>query len=107
MEFQEALPISGIVCSVMIDLFVDRSILPVVYKYEVYLQYHKRSLQFMMAKNGSEITCAMCGKAIIDKDQERRIVEVIDSTVYNFDSNDCVLMFKKFRNVYGISFIEV
>jgi hypothetical protein len=47
----------------------------------------------------------MCGKAIIDKVQERRIVEVIDGTVYNFDS-DCVLMFKKFRNVYGISFIE-
>jgi len=59
----------------------------------------------MMAKNESEITCAMCGKAIIDIDQERRIVEVIDDTPYNFDSNDCVLMFKKFRNVYGASFI--
>jgi type I restriction-modification system DNA methylase subunit len=59
-----------------------------------------------MTKNGSEITCAMCRKAIIDKDQERRIVEVIDGTVYNFDSGCCVLMFKKFRNVYGISFIE-
>ena len=61
----------------------------------------------MMAKNGSEITCAMCGKAIIDKNPERRIVEVIDGKVYNFDSNDCVMVFKKFRNVYGISFIEV
>jgi hypothetical protein len=86
---------------------VDRSILPAVYKYEVYLQYDKNHIQIMMSKNESEITCAMCGKAIIDKDQERRIVEVIDGTVYNFDSNDCVLMFKKFRNVYGISFIEI
>jgi hypothetical protein len=91
----------------MVDLFVNRSILPVVYKYgEVYSQHHKRSSLFMLTKNGSEVTCAMCGKAIIDKDQERRIVEVIDGMVYNFDSNDCVLMFKKFRNVYGISFIE-
>jgi len=57
--------------------------------------------------NESEITCAMCGKAIIGKDQGRRIAEVIDGTLYNFDSNDCVLMFKKFRNVYGISFIEI
>ena len=56
----------------------------------------------MMAKSESEITCAMCGKAIIDKDQERRIVEVVDGTLYNFDSSDCFLMFKKFRNVYGI-----
>jgi hypothetical protein len=61
----------------------------------------------MMAKNGSEITCAMCGKVIIDKDQERRIVELLDGALYNFDSSDYVLMFKKFRNVYGISFIEI
>jgi hypothetical protein len=68
--------------------FVGRSILPEVYKYgEVYLQYHKRSLQIIMTKNGSEITCAMCGKAIIDKDQEGRIVEVIDGTVYNYFVN--------------------
>jgi hypothetical protein len=61
----------------------------------------------MMAKNESEITGAMCGKAIIDKDQEMRIVEVIDNMLYNFDSNECVLMFKKFRNVHGTSFIEI
>ena len=59
-----------------------------------------------MIKNESEITCIMCGKAIIDKDQ-KRIVEVIDDTRYNFDSNECTLMFKKFRNVYGTSFIEI
>jgi len=61
----------------------------------------------MMAKNESEITCAMCGKAIIDEDQTRRIVEVIDDTLYNFDSCECVLMFKKFGNVYGTSFIGI
>jgi hypothetical protein len=59
-----------------------------------------------MAKNEPEINCAMCGKTITYKDQERRIVEVIDGTLYNFDSNDSVLMFKKFRNVYG-NFIEI
>ena len=63
----------------------------------------------MMAKKKSEIICAMCGKVIIGKDQtknqERIIVEIIDDTRYTFDSIDCVLMFKKFRNVYGTSFI--
>jgi hypothetical protein len=72
----------------------------------VCLQYNKRLPQTIMAKNEPEITCAMCGKAIIYKDQERRIIEVIDGTLYNFDSDDCVLMFKKFRSVYG-NYIEI
>jgi hypothetical protein len=50
-----------------------------------------------MAKKKSEITCALCGKVIIGKDQtenqEKIIVEIIDDTSYTFDSNGCVLMF--------------
>ena len=64
----------------------------------------------MMAKEDSEVTCAMCGKPVIGnrpENQETKIVEIIDDTCYNFDSNDCALMFKKFRNVYGTSFIEI
>ena len=57
----------------------------------------------MMAKNESEITCAMCGKVIFDNHRIKK--EELCKFFYNFDSNDCVLMFKKFRNVYGTSFI--
>ena len=47
---------------------------------------------------------------IISKENEklkekRRIVDVIDGTTYTYDTNDCVLMFKKFRGVYGSDFI--
>jgi hypothetical protein len=73
----------------------------------VYLQYNKRSSQTTMAKNESERTCAMCGKAIQTDNEARGIVEDIDNKLFNFDSNECVLMFKKFRNVYGVSFIEI
>lgn len=62
-----------------------------------------------MTKKKSEITCALCGKIIIDRgqteNQERIFVEIIDDTGYTFDSKDCALMFKKFRGVYGTSFI--
>jgi hypothetical protein len=63
----------------------------------------------MMAKKKSEITCSLCGKIIIGKEQtenqEKTIVEIIDDRRYTFDNNDCAIMFKKFRNVYGTSFI--
>jgi hypothetical protein len=65
----------------------------------------------MMAKKKSEITCALCGKIMesVRKEQteneEKIIVEIIDDRRYTFHSNDCGLMFKKFRNVYGTSFI--
>ena len=63
-----------------------------------------------MAGQKSQIKCALCGKTIISKEKEepkekRRIVEIIDGTTYTFDTNDCVLMFKKFRGVYGNDFI--
>jgi hypothetical protein len=64
----------------------------------------------MMAKKKSEINCALCGKIIVSNEKEQtkerqRIVEIIDDRRYIFDTNDCVLMFKKFRGVYGSDFI--
>ena len=48
----------------------------------------------------SQIRCVVCGKAIINE-QRKNIVEIIDHTSYTFDSDECVLMFNKFRSVYG------
>jgi hypothetical protein len=54
----------------------------------------------------SQIKCALCGKTILSKVKEKEgIVEIIDDKTYTFDTNDCVLMFKKFRGVYGTDFI--
>lgn len=63
-----------------------------------------------MAGRKSQIKCALCGKTIVSNEKEKptekqRIVEIIDGTRYIFDTNDCVLMFKKFRGVYGSDFI--
>jgi len=56
-----------------------------------------------MTGRKSQIKCALCGKTIISKEKEepkekQRIVEIIDSTTYTYDSNDCVSMFKKFTS---------
>jgi len=54
----------------------------------------------------SQIKCALCGKTILSKVKEKEgIVEIIDDKTYTSDTNDCVLMFKRFRGVYGIDFI--
>jgi hypothetical protein len=67
---------------------------------------------------GHENKCAMCGKdAVIrseadEKEQQQQnnssssiiIVEQINGLCYTFDTVNCVLMFKKFREVYGSSF---
>jgi len=45
------------------------------------------------------LKCALFGKKVISKEQDA-LVEMIDGTSHTFDSNDCVLMFKKF-SVYG------
>ncbi len=52
----------------------------------------------------SHIRCVVCGKAIINE-QRKEKAEIINGTTYTFDSNECVLMFKKFRAVYGSDFI--
>ncbi len=52
----------------------------------------------------SHIRYVVCGKAIINE-QRKEKAEIINGTSYTFDSNECVLMFKKFRAVYGSDFI--
>jgi hypothetical protein len=63
-----------------------------------------------MTGRKSQIKCALCGKTIDSNEKEeskvkQRIMEIIDGTTYTFDTIDCVLMFKKFRGVYGNDFI--
>lgn len=59
-----------------------------------------------MKEQKSQIRCALCGKTLHGKVKEAdTIVETIDDKRYTFDSKDCVLMFKKFRGVYGNDFI--
>jgi two-component system, OmpR family, sensor histidine kinase VicK len=50
--------------------------------------------------------CALCGKTITDvQEQEPSILkEAIGGICYTFDTNECVLMFKRFRSVYGDQF---
>jgi len=45
-------------------------------------------------------SCALCGKTVAS---DNGIIEMIDNETYTFDRADCVLMFKKFRSVYGPS----
>jgi len=54
-----------------------------------------------MTENKHQAKCALCGKPILGKEL---IVEIIDDTSYTFDTNDCVLMFKKLGGVYGNDF---
>lgn len=55
----------------------------------------------MMTGSKHLVKCTLCGKTIISK---KIIVEIIDNTSYTFDTDDCLLMFKKFRGVYGSDF---
>jgi hypothetical protein len=64
--------------------------------------------------------CAMCGKETVisdgydykdrkdqqDPDTSNMITEEIDGTYYAFDTEDCVLMFKRFSAVYGSNFAD-
>lgn len=58
--------------------------------YKVMLQIDKRS-------------CALCGKTVGSGEYDNGIMEIIDDETYTFDRADCVLMFKKFKSVYGQS----
>src|SRR5919108_2117051 len=57
-----------------------------------------------MGNQASE--CSLCGKTIIgQQEQESSILkEVIDGTSFTFDTSECVMMFKRFRSVYGNDF---
>src|SRR5215469_8203579 len=55
-----------------------------------------------MSKEHSE--CALCGKTIVDVQESYILNEVIGGISYNFDTNQCVMMYKRFRSVYGDDF---
>jgi len=48
--------------------------------------------------------CALCGKTIVDLKDSSMLKEVIGGISYNFDTNECVMMYKRFRSVYGDDF---
>jgi hypothetical protein len=49
------------------------------------------------------IECTLCGKTIVDQHERESsmLKEAIDGTSYTFDTNECAIMFKRFRSVYG------
>ena len=56
-----------------------------------------------MQNEEKQDTCAMCGKTI-DEQKKQILVEKIDDANYIFDSEDCALIFKRFRSLYGNNF---
>jgi hypothetical protein len=52
--------------------------------------------------------CALCGKDL-EELKERIVVqeEVINGIHYDFDTEDCAAMFKKFESVYGNDFLDI
>jgi two-component system sensor histidine kinase VicK len=50
--------------------------------------------------------CALCGKTIVEQQEQDSFIlkEVIGGICYNFDTNECIIMFKRFRSVYGDDF---
>jgi len=51
--------------------------------------------------------CALCGKALVGQEVEKKITvieEIVDGSHYLFDTEECVIMFKKFGLVYGNNF---
>jgi len=56
-----------------------------------------------MQNDENDDTCAMCGKKI-NEQKKLVLVEKIDDANYIFDSEDCALIFKKFRSLYGNNF---
>jgi hypothetical protein len=50
------------------------------------------------------VVCNMCGRTILKKDIQ--IVKTFDGFAYSFDSDDCLLIFRKLRDVYGKNFFR-
>jgi hypothetical protein len=50
------------------------------------------------------MACDMCGRAI--QNDDTLIVKTFDNYTYNFDSDDCLLIFRKLREIYGKSFFR-
>ena len=55
----------------------------------------------MLSKDIGSVKCSLCGKTIASINA---IAEIVDNETYTFDGNDCALMFKKARSVYGSFF---
>src|SRR5215831_19766144 len=55
-----------------------------------------------MGKQHSE--CALCGKMIVDVQDSSVLKEVVGGISYNFDTNQCVMMYKRLKSVYGDEF---
>ena len=82
---------------VKVILMVEEQHLPLVYQ--------SSDRQYKMTNDEkSRIRCSVRVKNIINERRKEK-VEIINGTSYTFDSNECVLMFKKFRCVYGSDFI--
>jgi hypothetical protein len=47
-------------------------------------------------------TCTLCGKPIREG---TRIIEEIGGELHAFDRQECMVLFKKFKSVYGSSFL--
>ncbi len=60
---------------------------------------------------GKHITeCSLCGKTIIEQEEQESSSihkEEIDGNSYAFDTNECVMMFKRFRSLYGNDFEKI
>ena len=48
-------------------------------------------------------TCSLCGRSTANA--ERASEQVIDGTPYVFDTDSCLVVFKKIQDVYGKSFV--
>ena len=61
----------------------------------------------MLDKKSSNNICALCGKILFSKKEEKSKAveeekeEIINGIHFHFDTKDCAIMFKRFRSVYG------
>lgn len=54
-----------------------------------------------MSDNKTEFKCSLCGKSLLNRDSNEIIQEKISGSKYFFDSNQCVMMFKRLDHFYG------
>jgi hypothetical protein len=58
----------------------------------------------ILTRKSRPTTCEACGRTVSKK--SRLISKTFDGFAYNFDSDDCLLIFKKLRSVYGKNFFR-
>lgn len=47
--------------------------------------------------------CSLCGQTV-DLARKSSLQEVLDGSLLTFDTNHCLMMFKRFQEVYGRTF---